>query len=220
MEQTAKTSNGRRLIQFGLLALILIGLPLGSYVYLKRGYDYQVAAMHDLRKDVSMPTLADWEVVYGEWPDTLFGNMYLVGWLADPDNADATATYGQALERLHDQFDIPTNIGILTLLPRADSNWVANFIDTYHLRDPAQVYFLSAGGEAFGQSTQSFGLTEEHRSTLATDPPLAIVDDSLYVRIAYRVTREEELKRLVEQTAILLPERTRKKPELRRTPEK
>jgi hypothetical protein len=128
--------------------------------------------------------------------------------------------YGNALQRLHEQFDIPTNIGLLTLLSRPDTAWVTGFVDRYELHDPEQIYFLAKDEAALVESTLAFGLTEAERSNLAAEPPLAIVDDSLYVRIAYHVNREEELKRLVEQTAILLPDRSRKKPELRRTPEK
>ena len=39
-----------------MLFMFLVGLPIGSYIYLKKGYDYQKAAMRDLRKEHRMNT--------------------------------------------------------------------------------------------------------------------------------------------------------------------
>lgn len=218
--QTDGGSPARRVIKVVLVLLILGGLPLGSYIYLKMGYDYQVAAMADLKKDVKMPALDGLSTVYGELPDSLMDNMFLVGWLTDPENEVVVSRYGEALRRLHEQFDVPENIYLLTLLPQVDSAWIMQFTETYALRDPAQVVFMTGDPATLRRTADNFGLTDAQRRQLAAHPPLAIVDDSLYVRIAYQVTREEELRRLVEQTAILLPERSREKPRLKRNLEK
>lgn len=220
MEDVKPKNRARGIFQIIMLALFLVGLPLGSYIYLKKGYEYQKAAMSELSKDHQLPNLAQWQVVAGALPDTLSDKMYLVGFL-NPDRPESIALYGDALARLHEQFDTPKNIKMITLLTEGDSAWVAAFEDKYQLEDPQQLIYLQPKlAEQFGLTATAFGMTEEEVSGLALLPAIAMVDDSLYVRRIYQVNQEEELKRLVEQTAILLPERSRPKPVLKRETEK
>lgn len=220
MQDKKPANRARGIFQILMLALFLIGLPLGSYIYLKKGYEYQKAAMSELSKEHQLPDLSQWQPIAGALPDTLMEKMYLVGFL-NPDRTESVALYGDALVRLHEQFDIPTNIKMITLLTAADSAWVEAFENEHQLNDPKQLIYLQPKiAEQFNQTALAFGMTEEQVQGLALMPAIAMVDDSLYVRKIYQVNQEDELKRLVEQTAILLPERSRPKPVLKRETEK
>ncbi len=219
MENKARNSKGRSIIQTIILLFFLIGLPFGSYVYLKKGYDYHKTALDELNKDNSMPALTGWQNLSGALPDSMGGNMFIVGFV-EPGDATSEQAYGQALQRLHNQFDVPANIFFLTLLKDGDSTWVANFQEDYQLDDPEQLVYLMANEGRYSTTAQEFGLTEAEINSLMADPRMAMVDDSLYVRIIYQTKEELQLKRLVEQTAMLLPNRRPNKPELVRETEK
>ena len=53
-EQEQVASTSRKVLTTIALFMFLVGLPLGSYVYLKKGYEYQKEAMRDLRKENQM----------------------------------------------------------------------------------------------------------------------------------------------------------------------
>lgn len=207
---------GRILSILGLF-FFLIFLPLGSYIYLKKGYDYQKEAMKDLRKEQRMTDLAGLELLDGQAPLLEIGeSFYLMGLV--PASADQ-AKYADVLKRLHTQFDIPSNIEFWTLFAGGDKTRVNVFQTEYEMPiDTAQLLYWGATPESFNTFVNSLALRKEEQEALP-DGLLVLLDDSLYVRQAYPITDELALQQLVERTAILLPERDKPKPELRREAE-
>ena len=195
-----------------MLLVFLVVLPVGSYIYLKKGYDYQKAAMQDLRKEHRMTMPADLalrdgtsEVVAGE-------DYHLIGLL--PQGAEMT-TYAEVLKRLHEQFDQPENLMIWSVFEGGTPASVQAFQETAKLpKDTSQLLFWTAESADFSTFVEDLQLKPEEKNYLP-EGLIVLVDDSLYVRRAYPFTEEEALKQLVERTAILLPERSKPKPELR-----
>ena len=217
-EQGSSSPRSGRILSVLGLSFFLIVLPLGSYIYLKKGYEYQKEAMKDLRKTQRLTDIAGLRLVSGAAPRLEVGaSFHLLGLV--PETADERA-YAALLKRLHDQFDKPENIQLWTISERADGTIATRYLETYAVpADTAQLTYLTAaeagGFEAF---VDRLALSPAELGAL-NGGLIVLMDDSLYVRQAYPIGDEEALRQLVERTAILLPERNKPEPVLRREPE-
>lgn len=212
-------SRGRRIIVTLALMLFLVGMPFVSYIYLKKGYDYQKAALSDLRKTHRLQQHGQLTLLGGVQPDEdLLGNMYVIGLLPNTANPNFPR-YGEVLTALHEQFDLPENIQFWTVFENKDSTFVANYRANHSmLKDTTQLLYWTAAERGFGSFVAQMGLIEEEQTALS-DGLFILVDDSLYVRRAYQLDDPASIKQLVERIAIILPERRKPKPELRRKEE-
>ncbi|MEL7423080.1 MAG: hypothetical protein AAFN81_08830 [Bacteroidota bacterium] len=205
-----------RIITTIALLFFLVGMPIGSYIYLKKGYDYQKAARKDLRKEHQMtvpPALAQ---LWGSTEINLEEYYHLIGLLPE---GTSTAEYTKVLQRLHEQFDAPENLLLWTVFEGADSAMVTRFhAETELPQDTSQLLYWSAAPAQFSAFVEDLRLLPDEAERL-NDGLILLVDDSLYVRRAFPYQEEVALQQLVERTAILLPERSKPKPELRRSPE-
>lgn len=197
------------------LFFFLIVLPVGSYIYLKKGYDYQKKAMADLRKEHRLTGTVGL-VQLGDSTASLRGGdmFYLLGLL--PKDAPLEP-YKKTLQRLHHQFDEPTNLELWTVSEGA-ADRITGMMNSEMPTDTAQLKYWTANGVAFNRLVDEMQLLAEERSQL-NEGLMVLVDDSLYVRRAFSVQDEAALGRLVERVAILLPERGKPKPILRPEPE-
>jgi len=218
-EQQAPRRVGRFLSAIALLVM-LVGLPLGSYIYLKKGYDYQKAALADLRKTHQLVMPEQLQRVAGVSPaQDLSGVMHIIGLLPESANRNYTA-YGEVLQQLYEQFDLPANISFWTVFENQDSNFIANYAQHYELeKETAQLIYWTATTPDFSGFIAGLGLNEEELQQLPQGL-FVLVDDSRYIRRAYPVLDRSAIQHLVERIAILLPERSKPAPELRREVEK
>lgn len=218
MNEEQAISPLRRIIITAGLLLFLVGMPMVSYIYLKKGYDYQKEALSDLRKSHQLTQYGQLSLLDGKQPASdLSENMYILGLLPNTANTNFPR-YGEVLSALHEQFDVPENINFWTVFEDKDSNFVANYQTKHQLpKDTSQLKYWTSTEKSYNSFVNQLGLTTEEQSQLK-DGLLVLVDDSLYVRRAYRLA-EPEVKVLVERIAILLPERQKPKPELRRKEE-
>lgn len=201
-----------------LLVALLIGLPFGSYLYLKKGYDYQKAALDDMRRSDRLTDAGALELLSGELPEEQLGNCRLIGLLGTANEAQ-TDSYAATLRQLYEQFSELGNLQFWTVFGEVDSSRVQRFVARGDLpADEAQLlYFRSQDYSSF---VSQLALSAEEAAQLRNHPLLVLVDDSLYVRRAFRADVPEDVRTLVERTAIVVPERSRPKPELVRETEK
>lgn len=216
---TTPPSLTRRIFTALALLLLLVVFPLGSYIYLKKGYDYHKEAIKDLRKTHRMTTSGQLELLDGEVAEgEMMGSMYLLGVLPQSANPQFPR-YGEILVRLHDQFDESENLQIWSVFEQQDSTFAANFQLNHELpNDSTQLLYWTAAERGWDSFVAQLGLLEEERATLS-EGAFVLVDDSLYVRRAYALTDDEQVRQLVERTAILIPERGKPKPEVVRQQE-
>lgn len=212
-------TKGRIVSIIGLL-FFLVGLPYGSYIYLKKGYDYQKEAIKDLRKDVQLTLPGSLVHLAGQHPGTdLSSSMYIIG-LLPASAGNKLPQYGEVLAKLHEQFDIPTNIHFWSVFEDRDSAFVANFTQFHTIpQDTAQLVYWAASPDGFADFVTQLGITDEEKANLPGGL-LVLVDESLFIRRAYALTDDAMVKQLVERIAMLLPDRSKPKPELRRETEK
>lgn len=215
-EQQQRSNTPRKIITAFALFMFLVGLPLGSYIYLKKGYDYQKAALQDLRKEhrLSLPSSLDLFQGTSEFVPT--DCYHLIGLIPAETNPEG---YTPVLKRLHEQFDLPDNLMIWTVFEGDNSDRLSQYLRKAELpQDTSQLLFWNAPAPQFDAFVNDLQLLADEQSQLS-EGLIVLVDDSLYIRRAYPYMEPEAVKQLVERTAILLPERSKPKPELRRKAE-
>lgn len=195
----------RRILQFGALFLLLIGLPAGSWYYLQRGLDYRLETLGQLG-DHGAFTLKTSHTPIAEG-----GTVRVINFLS----ANNTQAQGTLLSKLYEQFDKREDFELITFVDTTAFADVATFRTTYELEEEPQCSFphLEAG------EWQTFVSTHEPDAK-AEVPYLVLVDIEGNIRNFYEQEDGEEVKQLVEHIAFLLPIKKREKAELRRETEK
>lgn len=215
-EQEQVASNSRRIFTTIALFLFLVGLPLGSYIYLKKGYEYQKEAMRDLRKDKQMTLPAPLVLHEGSTEAQPGDDYFLIGLLPKGSQVEG---YSTVLQRLHEQFDVPENLLLWSVFEGETAEPFQQFQSMANMpKDTSQLMYWTATNSDFTKFVDDLQLLPEEMEHL-NEGLIVLVDDSLYVRQAFPFMDELAIKNLVERTAILLPERSKPKPELRRKAE-
>ncbi len=216
-EQETKSGTGWQML---LLAIILIGFPAGSWYYLSEGFKYQLAARDQLRKTDQLQTYEQLELIKGEIPETLTGKMFVIALLPYSEKVDLK-DFGHTLNQLHEQFDKPKNIQFWNVFEDRDSSFIQHFIEEANMKnDEEQLLYFKADKASFKGFVDQMGFTETEMADFGHFPQLVLVDDSLYIRRIFRSDIANEIKQLVEVTALLLPERSKPKARLVRESEK
>lgn len=217
---TDKEIRKRTLWQMLMLAVILVGFPLGSWVYLTKGFNYQMAAREQLRKTDQLPAPDDFQLVSGELAETLIGNMFIVTLVPNSDKVEFDKL-ANTITDLHNQFDVPKNIQFWTVFEEQDSSFITDFISSNEMvKDEEQLIYFNANKEQFTAFTDQLGFNETELTDRGMYPQFLMVDDSLFIRRVFRADMVSEVKQLVEATALLLPERSKPKARVVRETEK
>lgn len=209
-----KLPNSRVLIQISLLLLILVGFPAGSFFYLKEGLEFRRGIMSRLKDYGKFPAVPG-QVIWGQLPDSLQGNLLLVGYL-DPTSKEAADRYGAELSKLYSQFDSVSTIRFLTVLPAAgaDSAWVSAFVDRYKFLDKTQLYFLTTQPDDWQAWIKTMKWDQ------ANNPQIALVIDARDIKAYFDLNKDEDVKDLVRLAAMIAPRKKDKELIFKREEEK
>lgn len=201
----AQTSrrNSTIVVTIAILFLLLVGLPIGSWYYLRTGLEYRKEVMADLDDYGKLPTIS-LETFSGRVLNNQdVAKKMIIATFLDFQNKEMTSQSGAWLERLHDQFDERGDLAFLihVLDSSATKQEVEIFAQQYQLQDSAQCFFLKDNPEVFRTiATNVYKIPGEK-----IVQHFALTDTSGTVRQQYNITNPEEVKRLVEHTALLLP---------------
>ncbi len=202
---TAQTSrrNSTIVVAIAILFLLLVGLPIGSWYYLRTGLEYRKEVMADLDDLGKVPSIS-LKTFSGKTLDNqnIAKKMVITSFL-NFQNKEITKQSGAWLQRLHDQFDERSDLAFLIHVvdTSATSEEVERFAQQYQLQDSAQCFFLKDNPEVFRTiATNVYKIPLEE-----IDQHFALTDTSGTVRQKYNITNNNEVKRLVEHTALLLP---------------
>lgn len=199
----------RRIGVAAALLFMLVGLPVGSLLYLQQGFDYRKTALDELASDYGkMPDLNQYSLGYGTMTEPLRGNLHLVGWI-DTRREKVVEQYGTTLKQLYQQFGNSSAIQFTTFqLAPPDVGVARNFVDRFQLRDSvkvAEVVILQLDEVSFGQSVNAFGLSAGSESSPQEAPLVALVDSSLTIRHFYNLERTDDIQLLVKHMATIIP---------------
>jgi hypothetical protein len=189
----------RNWTQIGILLLFLVGFPVISYFYLKKGYDYRVDAMRELQEYAPLPMAPPTDV----WGDSLqAGRDIVLLHFIDLENADQRDLIGKYMGEIHEQFDGVERVQFWAGFEPADSMQIKAFLDNYTLRDPNQYRVLDRA-----YFTDDFAFLEDG----VTSKPFVMLSDTTgTIRNFYNLENGNELVRLVEHITYLMPPEKRK----------
>lgn len=198
-----------------ILFFLLVVLPFGSWYYLKDGLDYRIKTMGELKQYGALPNFS-----YTTFQNTTIAAADLKGKVAvanvlDLQKEQLTHTFGNTLEKLHDQFKERKDVFFLIHVTDTSKTNVENFARQYQLQDYAQCYFIPTDAAVLSTLQTNYHLAADSLYTYFT-----LIDTKNIVRKHYDVQEEIQVKRLVEHLALLLPLQKREEITLQRESEK
>jgi len=133
----------KRPFQTILLMLLLVVLPLGSWLYLKKGFNYQIEAIAELKQYGQLPNFFSKDVLgRAISSDNIKGKLVLLNFFSDtPQSKERLET----LFSLHEQFDDALGVAFINIGMRPGLESIVTKTD--RLRDTNQVYFIPTQGE-------------------------------------------------------------------------
>lgn len=190
----------RKIINIAALLLLLVGFPLGSYLYMKQGFDYRKRAVEAQGDFGKMPNLNALGNLYGDLPDSLRGNMTVVGWL-DQEQTESASVYGNTLDSLYQQFQDSPHL-FFTTITSGDSAYVADWLSSHNLplADP-MLSVLQTDKDGLRSTGRDFKLP----TAPGTEPLVAMVDSSLTIRKYYDLSEREQTIGLVQLISLIIP---------------
>ena len=232
----AKT-NIKKTIQSTILALFIVGMPLGSWYYLQTGFNYHKQLMGELHDYGQLPAL----LVITQNRDTVNlqdfrGKLIVADFFGD--NSESKEQIIKYLQELWGQFHDQPDLVFLShsLDPASTSCQELMDLATDNKLEEPQIYFLKTKDNAetsqlLGQVYQTPQFSEKKTEgklsrtvgsrNLPDDYPyFVLVDTSLTIRNYYQVNDHESVSRMVEHLAILLPREEKPKAEIQREKEK
>lgn len=202
-----------------LLAFIVI-IPLGSWYYLRMGYDYRKEALNQMKDHGQFPNLSV-ETVDGKAnvADSLAGKM-VIAHLLNTKNEKLSAQYGKTLKKLHDQFKNTGRFAIVSLgvNPNTDNKErLSAFAKQYELYDQPHYYIIAADSNGVQPIANQLYFPE---LDLENANYFALADTSMMVKNHYTVLEEESIRELVTHAAMFMPRNPKRKIIFKRETEK
>lgn len=198
-------SKARSIVNFGALLFMLVGFPLVSFIYLRKGFEYRKEAILTQGDFGKMPELTKLTPIRGRLPASLRGSMTVVGWL-DPTKSEGTELYGLTLDSLYHQFKNSPNLYFTTItIGEPADSLVDAFAETYNLPDDPMISFLRADERDFARTARDFALPLGSYDSPGIQPVVALVDSSLTIVKHYDLARRDETIGLVQLISLIIP---------------
>lgn len=196
----------------GMLFLILIILPAGSWYYLTQGYNYRKDLLNDLKEEFGLVKDYEAETTFGEvfGTEDIKANTAIVHFMGK--NATEKDSIWSLMTRLHEQFDERNDIMFISHISDADSLQMSP--------DTAQWKILKGTSAYFDRlARDNYKLPLKPGETILNNPYLVLLD-STKIRQYYDYRDPMQAGRLVEHITIVMPRLAEKDIILERDQEK
>ena len=210
-------------IQTLAILTILIGFPLLSWYYLTTGYNYQMDARSELKDYGKLPPFNFTNQNGGIYAlDSLENTMSVISFFGSDGKMNQEMF--NVMKKLNTQFGDNPNLELLivTIESQQDSPGVLSGLFAVNQFDAKQHHLLTSSnpdiqkwiGEGIKIPTKlaakenapaEIQLEENKSGNIEDYPFFILVDKKQMIRNFYHVDKEEEIKRMVEHIAILLP---------------
>ncbi len=211
MSNEKQGRNPRRFIfQLVALSLILVGLPLGSWYYLQKGYNYRLEILNDLS---DLGVVGGYAFVPFEKESfalaDLKGSVVVTSFLDRLDSPYAVEI-GENLNKLVDQFGKTDKVHFL--INTNDRTNIEQYHEKYLQNNPYCTFLQVGEAQLQNIKVKSYHCTGQQMDFVVVDP-------TLNVRNCY-VNSPEDMKRLVEHVSVLTPRKGTEDPVVKRETEK
>lgn len=235
MDANPKSKKSFGLIfQTAVLTAMLIILPLGSWYYLQRGFNYNKAMMSQLKDYGTIPAFSFHDQKGRPFTkDDIAGKLVVSAFFTE--SSIYKDTLMDKFKRIHSRFDEREDVFfVLHALDSLNASQLLNIAEEYKLKDHDQFYLVSGNeNEMLKLLYQGYGVpdlvpvTDTVRyaidRTLRAQkeyPYLIFSDTSSVIRSYYKLDDGPSRARLVEHMAVKLPRIKVEKPVLKREKEK
>ena len=180
----------------GMLFLILIILPAGSWYYLTTGYNYHKVLVNELKEDFGnvdnyTATTADGKPFDFESISTNTAIVHFMG-----ENAVQKEYLWERMEKLHEQFDDRNDIKFISHITNAD--------ETALPKDTAQWKVIRGTEAEFDRiARDNYNMSFKEGETVLNNSQFILVDSSL-VRNFYDANSMREMGRMLEHVTIVM----------------
>jgi len=202
---------------------ILVGFPLLSWYYLTTGYNYQMGARAELKDYGKLPAFNFTNQDGGTYTsDSLKNTMSIISFFGDDGKINQEMF--NVMKKLNTQFGENRNLELLmvSIESQEDSRGVLSGLFAVNQFDARQHNFLTSSNvdvqkwigegikvpikwEVKENEAAEIQLEENKSGKIGDYPFFILVDKKQTIRNFYHVDKEEEVKRMVEHIAILLP---------------
>lgn len=219
---SGKSSVKNKIQTFAILT-ILIGFPLLSWFYLTTGYNYQMDARSELKDYGKLPafdfTSSDGGIYTS---DSLENTMAIVSFFGEDGKKNQEMF--NVMRKLNTQFGDNRNLELLivSIESEEESTGVLEGLFAINQFDKNQHHFLTSSNltiqkwigqgikvptrfEKSEDGSKDIKLKENNSGEIVDYPFLVLVDNKNTIRNFYYIGSEDEVKRMVEHIAILLP---------------
>jgi len=201
------------------ISLFIIGFPLGSWYYLKKGLNYRMDIIHALDQNLgSMPefTLSNQE---GLTIEKVEGKRKLViSNFTDLDQIENSREHLKALYKIQDQFDKKDDILFFTFIKGDSLKDVHAFYKSLNIKEEKQWHFLNGTMQQMDAFIRDFPFPEGIQKSYVDNSLVVLSDTSQVIRYYYDMNVIEDRSNLITHIAHLMPkapaEETRMKREL------
>jgi hypothetical protein len=206
--------NQRSLIQFGLLFLILVVLPAGSFLYLKRGLDFRKNVMSRMT-DYGMLKTFPGKPLFESAPDSLAGRLWLVAQV-DPAIEEEAAIFRREMRKLIEQFDTTTTASFVLVLPvsATDSAGLLTFLKDSGVSRDGRTYVYQADAADWQQWQQQL------KWPAGKSPQVAVVTADRQINAYFSLRSQEDIGDMVRLGAMIMPRKKDKELIFKREAEK
>lgn len=180
----------------GMLFLILIILPAGSWYYLTTGYNYHKVLVNELKEDFG--TVPDYSAITADGKpfdfESIAGNTAIVHFMGE--DAIQNDYLWDRMEKLHEQFDDRNDIKFVSHIANAEDNFMP--------KDTAQ-WKVVTGTEAEMDklARENYKMKFKEGETVLNNSQFILVDSSL-VRNYYDANSMREMGRMLEHVTIVM----------------
>lgn len=206
--------NYKSLIQYGLLFLILVVLPAGSFLYLKRGLDFRKDVMSRMT-NYGMLTTFPGKPLYTDAPDSLAGRLWLVTQI-DPAAAEEADIFRREMRKLIEQFDTTTTASFVLVLSSAstDSAGMLTFLNESGVTRDGRTYVFEADAVDWEKWQQQM------QWPAGKSPQVAVVTADKQINAYYSLRSQTEIGDMVRLGAMIMPRKKDKELIFKREVEK
>ena len=210
-------------IQTLAILTILIGFPLLSWYYLTTGYNYQMDARSELKDYGKLPQFNFTSHTGGTYTsDSLENTMSVISFFGKDGKKNQEMF--NVMRKLNTQFGDNPNLELLivSIESQEDTPGVLAGIFAVNQFNAKQHHFLTSSNpdvqkwigegikvptkwEAKENAPTDIQLEENKSGEIGDYPFFILVDKKQMIRNFYHVDKEDEVKRMVEHIAILLP---------------
>ena len=208
----AEAKQKRNIWAVALMLILLAVLPVISYIYMKKGYDYQFEARSELAKlgpAMELPELT----FFG---DTLVGadmgkQVQLLAYF-DPKDKETLELSGKYFGEIHEQFNDAKWFRMDLLVPSGREVALKTYQEEHKMDDAYQVFFYKTNKGA-GEVNQSLYIKAQD---VRQANFVALADTTGTVLNTYDLSDGKQFVRLIEHIAILRPAEKKEKALFRR----